>query len=211
MIDNKIQEYAESHTTPESPVLYDLNRQTHIKVLRPRMLSGHLQGEFLKMFSGLVKPRRILEVGTYTGYSTICLAEGLQEGGKLITLEKNVELIDFAQEYFKKSGYDNNIELVVGDALDTLHEVEGGFDLVFIDANKKDYSKYYDIIIEKVNKGGYILADNVLWSGKVVDEGADKDADTIAIKAFNKKVHDDPRTENMLLTLRDGILIIKKL
>lgn len=210
MIDEKIQEYAEEHTSAESDVLYELNRQTNLKVLNPRMLSGHVQGKFLKMFSELVNPKKILEVGTYTGYSTICLAEGLQKEGKLITLEKNIETEDFAKNYFKKAGYADDIELIIGDALKVLPTLKGGFDLVFIDANKKDYSEYYDLIIDKVNLGGYILTDNVLWSGKVVDKKSDKDADTIAIKAFNKKVHNDPRTENILLTLRDGIMIVKK-
>ena len=163
----EIEAYAEAHTEPESDLLRRLNRDTHAKVMRPRMLSGHLQGRLLALFSRLVRPRYILEIGTYTGYSALCLCEGLAEDGTLITLDSNEELEDFTRDVFARSEYDSQIDYRIGNALDVLPTLSGPFDLVFIDADKVNYSRYYDLILDKLNTGGIIMADNVLWSGKV--------------------------------------------
>lgn len=207
-IDKEINGYAESHTSPETPLLKKINRDTHANVLKPRMLSGHMQGRILSMISNMIRPKTILEIGTYTGYSAICLCEGLQTGGKLITIERNEELEEKLKGYFKTAGLEQVINLKVGDAMKILRTLEGTFELVFIDADKENYSNYYDIVIDKVPAGGYILADNVLWSGKVVEASPDKD--TKAILAFNDKVHNDNRVENVLLPVRDGIMIMRK-
>lgn len=201
--------YSEHHTTPESPLLQKINRDTHAKVLMPRMLSGHLQGRVLSMISKMFRPRLILEIGTYTGYSAICLAEGLAPDGKLITLDKNEELEERVRKYFDEAGLSSRIQYRIGDATRIVPELEGPFDLVFIDADKENYSRYYDMVIDKVREGGIILADNVLWSGKVLQ--AKQDKDTRAIVEFNKKIHEDTRVENVLLPIRDGILMIRKL
>jgi caffeoyl-CoA O-methyltransferase len=201
--------YSEDHTTSESSLLRKINRDTHANVLKPRMLSGHLQGRLLSLISKMIQPNAILEIGTYTGYSAICLAEGLKPGGKLITIDRNEELESKVRSYFKEAGLSNSVEFRIGNALKVLPTIEGTFDLVFIDADKENYSNYYDLVIDKVRKGGYILADNVLWSGKVVEEKPDKD--TKAILAFNDKVQNDERIENVLLPVRDGILLMRKL
>jgi predicted O-methyltransferase YrrM len=172
------------------------------------MLSGHLQGRILSMVSALVRPKRILEIGTYTGYSAICLAEGLVEGGKLITIDVNEELEDQVRAYFAKAGVSDKIEFRIGNALKIIPELKEKFDLVFIDADKENYSRYYDLVIDSVNLNGLILADNVLWSGKVLDGKPDKD--TKAIIDFNAKVHTDQRVENVLLPVRDGIMMLRK-
>lgn len=212
MIDEKIEEYCEEHSTPEDAVLHDLNRQTHLKVIRPKMLSGHLQGKFLEMFSMMHKPKHILEIGTYTGYSAICLAKGMPDNGLLITLEKNAELEEFILRYFEKAGISEKTQLLIGDAMDRMKDFEDDFfDLVFIDANKENYLNYFKAVKSKVRKGGYILVDNVLWYGKVVDGSQENDRDTKAIKAFNDYVQQDPEVTNFLLPLRDGIMIIQKL
>lgn len=208
-IDEALQQYAEKHTTEESKLLAKINRDTHAQVLKARMLSGHLQGRLLSMISKMVRPQRILEIGTYTGYSALCLAEGLQNGGTLVTLDKNEELETRVRNYFREAGVENKIDYRIGDATRLIPSLEGPFDLVFIDADKENYSTYFDLVIDKVNPGGILLADNVLWSGKVLDAKPDKD--TRAILEFNKKVQLDSRVENILLPLRDGILVIRKL
>lgn len=208
----EIEAYAEAHTEPESDLLRRLNRETHAKVMRPRMLSGHLQGRLLALFSRLVRPRYILEIGTYTGYSALCLCEGLAEDGMLITLDSNEELEDFTRDVFARSEYDSQIDYRIGNALDVLPTLSGPFDLVFIDADKVNYSRYYDLILDKLNTGGIIMADNVLWSGKVVEPYAIKsDRDTLALLAFNKKIRDDTRVKCLLLPVRDGIMVAQKI
>jgi caffeoyl-CoA O-methyltransferase len=201
--------YSEQHTTPESPLLKAINRDTHAKVIMPRMLSGHLQGRVLSMISKLIQPKLILEIGTYTGYSAICLAEGLGPEGKLITIDINEELEDKVKKYFDEAGLSSKVEYRIGDATKIVSTLDGPFDLVFIDADKENYGRYYDMVIDKVREGGIILADNVLWSGKVLQ--AKQDKDTRAIVEFNKKIQQDIRVENVLLPIRDGILMIRKL
>lgn len=210
-LDKLISEYTENHTEPESELLSKLTRETYLKVLMPRMLSGHLQGRVLSMLSHMIKPLNILEIGTYTGYSALCLAEGLQENGKLVTLDINEELEDFVREFFDASPFASQIEYKIGNALNTIPTLNFNFDLVFIDADKINYTHYYDLVFDKVNQGGYIIIDNVLWSGKViVKEGAKIDVDTQAILDFNKRVHLDPRVQNVLFPIRDGLMILRK-
>ena|SRR5690554_6524707 len=210
IVNEKIEAYCEAHTTQESEVLYALNRHTHINVLRPRMLSGHFQGRLLSMISKIMQPKRILEIGTYTGYSAICLAEGLREDGKLITIDLNYELADLVNEFAEKAGFKNNIELLVGNAKEIIPSLDKSFDLVFIDADKDSYSFYYDLLIEDLPSGAVIIADNILWSGKVVEPVSPKDKDTISLMEFNKKIQDDVRVENVLLPIRDGLMVIRK-
>lgn len=210
-IDKKIDEYARSFTTPESEVMKELNRDTFLNKLQPRMLSGHMQGAFLKMISQMIHPKYILEIGTYTGYSAIALSSGLQDGGKLITLEFNEEHETMAKSYFKKAGIEEKIEMHLGNAADIIPTLDQTFDLVFIDADKSNYSLYYDLVFDSVPVGGWIIADNVLWSGKVLEEDDGLDEDTLAIKQFNKKVNTDERVENMILPFRDGLLLIRKM
>lgn len=209
-IDDKIEAYALAHSQPESEVLKKLNRDTHANILMPRMLSGHMQGNLLSMLSNMIQPKQILEIGTYTGYSGICLAQGLQEGGKLHTIDINEELEKMARSFFDEAGLINRINYYIGNALEIIPTIKEKFDLVFIDADKKNYAAYYDLVFDKVNDGGYIIADNVLWSGKVLDAPEKMDADTKAIDAFNKKVHTDNRVEHMLLPVRDGLMIVRK-
>lgn len=208
LINESIQHYAEQHTSSEGDLLKKIDRDTHAKVMMPRMLSGHLQGRVLSMISHMIRPQRILEIGTYTGYSAVCLAEGLQENGKLITIDINEELEDRVLNYFADSPYNKKIEYKIGNAVEVIPSLSETFDLVFIDADKERYSVYFDLVIEKVRSGGFILADNVLWSGKVLDTKPDKD--TRAILEFNKKIQDDPRVENVLLPIRDGIMLMRK-
>ena len=209
IINKDLEQYSAQHSTDESELLKQINRDTHAKVLMPRMLSGHLQGRVLSMISHMMKPKRILEIGTYTGYSALCLAEGLQADGKLITIDINEELETRVRGYIDAADLTDKVEYFIGNAAVIIPTLTGEFDLVFIDADKEQYSEYYDLVIEKVKCGGIILADNVLWSGKVIDEKPDKD--TRAILAFNKKVQADNRVENVLLPLRDGIMLIRKL
>lgn len=203
-----IQKYSEDHTSAENDLLKKINRDTHANIMMPRMLSGHMQGRILSMISCMIKPSVILEIGTYTGYSALCMAEGLNEGGKLITIDINEELESRVRNYFNNSPFHSQIDYRIGNALDIIPSLDMDFDLVFIDADKENYARYYDLIINRVPLGGYILADNVLWSGKVLDEKSDKD--TRAIKAFNAKIQDDARVENVLLPVRDGILVMRK-
>ncbi len=209
LIDARLQRYAEQHTTAHTALLAKIERDTHAQVLKPRMLSGHLQGRLLALISHMVKPKTILEIGTYTGYSAICLAEGLREGGKLITIDNNEELETRVRGYFREAGLQDKIIYTIGDARQVIPQLQGAFDLVFIDADKENYGTYYDLVIDRVLTGGLILADNVLWSGKILEEKTDKD--TRALQAFNDKVHADERVENVLLPVRDGILMIRKL
>lgn len=210
-IDEKIEGYALAHSQPESDVLRKLNRETHLKVLSPRMLSGHLQGNFLSMISKMIQPRQILEIGTYTGYSAICLAQGLQAGGKLHTIDNNEQLEKMTRSFFEQAGLKDTVHFYIADALELIPTLNEQFDIVFIDADKKNYSNYYDLVFDKVRPGGYIIADNVLWSGKVLDIQKNNDQDTVLIHEFNKKVHSDPRVEHQLLPIRDGLMIARKL
>jgi len=209
--DPQIIKYVENHTSPEPGILRKIARETHLKVLRPRMLSGHLQGRLLSLFSKLIRPHYALDIGTYTGYSAICLTEGLAKNGKLITIEKNDELEPMIREFFAEAGLEDRIELLIGDAKDIIPQLNHKFDLVFIDADKEFYQSYYELIIDKVSAGGLIIADNALWDGKVAAPASPKDKDTPELVAFNKMVQDDPRVENILLPIRDGLMIIRKL
>ena len=206
-----IQKYCEEHTDHEPEILKEISRETHLKVLRSRMLSEHFMGRFLSFFSKLLQPERILEIGTYTGYSAISLAEGLREGGKLITIDCNEELEDLIKNNILKSGMSDKIEFVLGDAKNVLPNLTDKYDLIFIDADKMNYSSYYGMIFGKVKVGGVILADNVLWSGKVVEPVKTNDLDTIAIKTFNDELVNDPRIEKILLPLRDGLFMARKI
>lgn len=208
-IDENILRYAKAHTVKESDLLYKINRETHLSVLKPRMLSGHMQGRVLSMISKMIQPDLILEIGTYTGYSALCLAEGLSSKGKLITIDINEELEGRVRGYFMESEFNDKVDYRIGDAREIIPTLQGPFDLVFIDADKAGYSMYYDLVIDKMSTGGYILADNVLWSGKVLDEKPDKD--TLNILEFNKKVCEDPRVEHVLLPVRDGIMVLRKI
>lgn len=205
----EVTRYAESFTTPESPLLQRINRDTHAEVRMPRMLSGHLQGRFLAMISSMIRPNRILEIGTYTGYSALCLAEGLDGQGILTTVDNNDELEKRTRRYFSESPWKDQIDFRIGDAREVVPTLSGPFDLVWIDADKENYSLYFDLVIDKVPSGGYILADNVLWSGKVMEPKPDKD--TRAIQHFNQKVSQDSRVQTVLLPLRDGILMMRKI
>lgn len=202
--------YAEAHTSPESDLLQRLNRNTRAHIMAPRMLSGHMQGRFLSMISWMVRPRRILEIGTYTGYSALCLAEGLTDDGLLITIDHNEELEDFARSYWQESPLNAKINFRIGLAADIIPTLNEAFDLVFIDADKRNNSLYFDLIFDKIRPGGFILADNVLWSGKVIEPIKPSDQDTPAVLAFNEKIQADPRVENVLLPVRDGIMMIRK-
>jgi len=205
-----IQAYADAHTSPESDLLHHINRETHLHVLKPRMLSGHMQGRFLALLSKLVRPSSILEIGTYTGYSAICLAEGLQPNGKLITIDKNEELEPRVKNHIAQSAFARQIDLKIGDALAILPTLNETWDLVFIDADKENYLNYYNLVVNNVRTGGLIIADNVLWSGKVIDPRA-TDHDTAMIREFNDFVHHDPRVTNLLLPIRDGLMVLQKL
>jgi caffeoyl-CoA O-methyltransferase len=203
-----IQQYSEEHTSAETGLLQKVNRATHASVLMPRMLSGHLQGRLLAMISRMVQPTTVLELGTYTGYSALCLAEGLKPGGKLITIDANEELEERVKNYFKEYRFSKLIDYRIGKALDIIPTLTEQFDLVFIDADKENNAVYFDLVINRVPLGGFILVDNVLWSGKVVEAKHDKD--TRFIVEFNKKVQADDRVENVLLPVRDGIMVMQK-
>lgn len=202
--------YCEKHTEPEPGLLYELNRQTHLRTTRARMLSGHIQGRFLSLLSKLARPRFILEIGTFTGYSALCLAEGLPEGGRLVTIDNNAETNAMARSYFSRSEYADRIELREGPAADIIATLDGPFDIVFIDADKANYGLYYDLVLEKTAPGGLIIADNVLWNGKVAAESEKTDKDTEALKRFNEKLAADPAVENILVPLRDGLMVARK-
>jgi caffeoyl-CoA O-methyltransferase len=208
-LSTELSQYVENHTQEESELLKRLNRETHATILKPRMLSGHFQGRLLSFWSKIIQPKLILEIGTFTGYSALCLAEGLVDNGKLYTIEVNDELQSLANKYFKESDYSTKIEMLIGDATEIIPTIPNEIDLVFIDADKKNYSKYYDLVFNKVRKGGIIIADNVLWSGKVAYDKIDKDTQTLI--DFNTMVNNDRRVENLLLPVRDGLMIARKL
>lgn len=206
-IPEKIDDYSINHSQKEPLILQELTKETWQKIINPRMLSGAFQGRVLSMLSKLIQPNNILEIGTYTGYSAICIAEGLSDDGCIDTIDKNEELVDLQNKYFEKSGYRSKITQHVGVALEIIPTLNKKFDLVFIDADKLNYSNYFHLIIEKMNTGGIILSDNVLWSGKVVEELNPKDQDTKALLQYNRLLNNDPRVETVLLPIRDGLTI----
>lgn len=210
-ISQEIDNYVCNHTENEPSILYDLNRQTNLEVLRPRMLSGHFQGRVLSMLSHMISPKNVLEIGTYTGYSALCFAEGIQDEGKIITIDINEELEDLIREYISKSDYSDKVDFIVGDAMEIIPTLKEEFDLVFIDADKQNYTNYYHLVFDKVKKGGYIIADNVLWSGKVVEDYNETDRDTQLLMEFNKMIQDDHRVQNVLFPIRDGLMIARKI
>ena len=208
-LDPEIEAYAEAHTTPESALLAQITRDTYLEVLQPRMLSVHLQGRVLSMLSKMIRPNSILEIGTYTGYSALCLAEGLSEQGTLLTIDKNMELYDRANAYFSESTFVSKIKMLKGDALSIVPKLEQKWDLIFIDADKENYQNYYDLTLPNLNKGGFIIADNVLWSGKVIDAN-ENDVDTCALRSFNTSLIEDDRVEVLMLPVRDGLTVVRK-
>ena len=207
-IKKEIEKYIESHTSIETELLSKLNRETWAKVMMPRMLSGHIQGRVLSLFSNLIKPANIIEIGTYTGYSALCLAEGMSNKGELHTIEINEEHALIANKYFKKSKYSKNIIQHIGNGIDIIPKINRNFQLAFIDADKENYSNYFDLIIDKIDINGIIIADNVLWSGKVVEENMDNE--TKQLDLYNQKIMSDKRVENVLLSVRDGLMICRK-
>jgi len=208
-LNQDIQDYASIHSQKEPQLLQELNRETWQKVLIPRMLSGSYQGRLLSLLSKLIKPKQILEIGTYTGYSALCLAEGLSDDGQLHTIDHNEELASIQQKYFNKSLYKNQIKTYLGEALDLIETFKINFDLVFIDADKSNYTHYFKAVVPKMNKGGLILSDNVLWSGKILQKAEAKDKDTQALQAYNKLVNNDSRVESILLPIRDGLMLTR--
>lgn len=205
-----LEEYISNHSTPENDILASITRDTHLHVLNPHMLSGHVQGRVLSMISWMLRPKRILELGTFTGYSALCLAEGLAEGGKLVTIEHNDELEDTIRRNFAKSPLSDRIDLRIGDCKLEIGNLEGPFDLVFMDADKREYCAYLDLIYPLVPVGGFILADNTLWDGHIIDPAYDKDKQTLGLRAFNDRLAADDRFEQVILPLRDGLTIIRK-
>ena len=205
-----LEKYAEAHSTPESDILNRLNRETHLKLRMPNMLSGHLQGQFLRMISMMIKPAKILEVGTFTGYSAICLAAGLKKDGILHTIDNNPELEDFALKYFHEAGLAQSVQIHIGEAAGIIPGIAGPFDLVFIDADKENYILYFDLLLPNVPSGGWIIADNALWYGKVVDPEALNDSETAGIVAFNNYIQNHPAVENVLIPIRDGLMVMRK-
>jgi len=205
-----LDKYIREHSTPEDKVLEELYRQTHLYVVNPNMASGHIQGKFLEMLSFMIHPSRILEIGTYTGYSAICLARGLKSGGQLHTIDINDELNEMSTHYFALAGVADRVTLHTGRAQDVIPEMKFTFDLVFIDGDKREYCEYYDLVFEKVRKGGFIIADNVLWGGKIEGTEALKDPQTKGVVMFNEMIRKDPRIEKIVLPLRDGLMLIRK-
>ena len=208
-IAKEIESYSIEHTNTEPKILAELNRETWANVLNPRMLSGHLQGRILSMLSKMIMPKKIIEIGTYTGYSALCMAEGLQNNGKLHTIDINEEYTSIARKYFDKSKYSKHIKSHIGNAIDIIPKLNTNFQLAFIDADKENYSLYFDLIIDKIDEGGYIIADNVLWSGKVLNE--EKDIETKALDDYNRKLVTDKRVETILLPVRDGLMVSRKI
>lgn len=210
-IDSKIFNYSLSKSSKEPKILNDLNRETHLKILNPRMLSGHYQGRILSLVSKIIKPKTVLEIGTYTGYSTICLSEGLDKNGNIHTIDHNEELLVIQNKYFKKAGISEKVKQYTGDAIKIIKKLNLDFDLVFIDADKENYPLYFDSIIEKVKPGGVIIADNILWSGKILEKVEEEDYATKSIIEFNDKVNNDDRVETIILPIRDGLSLIRKI
>ena len=209
-LDPLLEKYVCEHTANESDLLKKINRETHLEVLQPRMLSGHLQGRVLSMFSKMIRPERILEIGTYTGYSALCLAEGLTPNGKLVTIDINEELAARVRGYISESTYAKQIDYLVGNAMELIPALNEKWDIVFIDADKDNYINYYHLVFPMVKVGGYIIADNVLWSGKVIDL-SQQDKDTSLLREYNQLVHQDDRVEEVLFPIRDGLMIARKI
>lgn len=205
----ELQDYIEHHSAPESDLLKKINRETHLNVLKPRMLSGHLQGRVLSMLTHMIQPKYILEIGTYTGYSALCMAEGLHKEGKLVTIDINEELEPKVRQYFSESGYDQNIEFIVGNAQEIIPTLSYTWDMVFIDADKAAYPDYFEKTLPQIREGGFLIIDNVLWSGKVAKSDKNDKA-TKSMREFNKLVHDHPEVENVLFPIRDGLMILRK-
>ena len=206
-----LEEYICAHSTPENAILESITRETNLHVLNPHMLSGHVQGRVLSMLSHMIKPKRILELGTFTGYSALCLAEGLEYGGKLVTIEHNDELEEMIRRNLSRSSFADRIELRIGDCILEIGDLEGPFDLVFIDADKREYCAYLEAVYPLVPVGGFILADNTLWDGHIVDPAYDKDKQTQGLRAFNDRLCEDDRFEQVILPLRDGLTLIRKI
>lgn len=206
---NKLEKFLYEHTTPEDPVLEDLYRQTHIRFVNPNMATGHLQGKFLEFISRMIKPEYILEIGTFTGYSAICLARGLRSGGRVITLEVNDELSAFARSYFTRAGLGSEITQVIGKAQEIIPSLDMMFDLIFIDGDKREYTEYYRLAIDKLRPGGFILADNVLWGGKAMDPES-TDPQAMGILSFNDLIKNDTTIEKLIIPLRDGLMLIHR-
>ncbi len=209
-ISQALDDYVVAHSENEPELLYQLNRETNMNVLRPRMLSGHFQGRVLSMLSHMIQPEEVLEIGTYTGYSALCFAEGMKEGGRILTIDKNEELEDLVNTYIEKSPYSGRIECVIGDAMEIIPTLNRTFDLVFIDADKSNYINYYNLVFDKVRSGGYMIIDNVLWSGKVLEPVEDDDIDTKVLIELNQMIHNDERVQEVLLPIRDGLTIVRK-
>lgn len=209
-LESELERYIEEHSQGEPPLLAELSRATHLRTLRPRMMSGNQQGWLLRMLCGMLRARRVLEIGTYTGYAAIAMTEGMAEDGVLHTIDINDELEDFVCEYVRRAGLDGRIVLHVGGALEVIPHLDETFDLVFIDADKREYADYYRLVFDKVRVGGLIVADDVLWDGKVVAEGGKVDAQTRGILAFNDLVQADRRVENLLLPIRHGLMLVRK-
>ena len=210
-VDKKILEYVQNKTSDESKILNDLSRETHLKVLNPRMLSGHYQGRLLSLISKLIKPKSILEIGTYTGYSTLCLLEGLEKKGFIHTIDHNDELLNIQNKFFKRAKVSNRIKQYTGDAKEIIKNLKVKFDLIFIDADKENYPLYYDLVFDKLNSGGIIIADNILWSGKILEKVEKDDYATQSIIKFNNKIKNDERVEKIILPIRDGLSLIRKI
>jgi predicted O-methyltransferase YrrM len=208
-MEKKLEQYILEHTSSEDPVLEELYRQTHIRFVNPNMVSGHLQGRLLEMISKMIQPENILEIGTFTGYSAICLAKGLRPGGRLITIELNDELLPFAGSYFEKAGLSSVIEQLSGSALEIIPRLEHIFDLAFIDGDKREYVNYFEVVFDKVKPGGFIIADNVLWGGEVVKKGT-RDPQTKGILEFNEMINKKTDIEHLLMPVRDGLMLIRK-
>ncbi|MFC4817850.1 MULTISPECIES: O-methyltransferase [unclassified Flavobacterium] len=210
-ISEELENYVANHSENEPELLVRLNKETHQKILQPRMLSGHFQGRVLSMLSKLIRPTTILEIGTYTGYAALCLAEGLPEHGTLDTIDNNEELFDFQKKYFDQSAWSNQIHQHLGNALDIIPDLNKKFDLVFIDADKENYINYFEMIVPMMNKGGVILSDNVLWSGKILGEIKANDKSTKILLEYNELLKTDPRVETVLLPIRDGLTVSRVL
>lgn len=209
-VDKRIEDYCKEHTSKESEALRYIDRQTHLRFLKPNMISGNWQGNLLKVLSLLVQPKNVLEIGTFTAYATLCLADGLAEGGVVHTIEKDVILEDFILSTIEKYGYEDKIKLHIGNAMEIIDQIEGDFDLIFIDADKANYPAYFEKCVSRLRSGGLIIADNILWYGKVVLPVKDSDKETKAIKLFNETVSKDPRFDSLILPIRDGIMVARK-
>lgn len=210
LLKKELEKYILDHIQPEDGILKELDRETNLKFLQPRMISGHYQGQLLILFSRMIKPKKILEIGTFTGYSAICLAQGLQRNGKLFTIERNDELETTAKKYFEKAGISDRIHMIFGDAIKQIPLIKEKFDLVFIDADKREYCNYYNLVYDKIPSGGYIIADNTLWNGKVIEKISGEDDQAKGIIEFNRLIKNDNRVEQVILPVRDGMTIIRK-